>query len=616
MDRNTIIGFGLLAVLFFGYFYYTSKGQHELEKQKMHIQDSLSKLKPAFDTSIKINSAKTSDSLVSNDLSFVKQDSTGKEQLITVENKVLKITFSNKGGQPKTVELKNFKAFNGKPLILQDGNFNNISYPINVGNNKTAQTSDLLFTPSNAQKDASGNQVITFSLQTQNGAAIQHEYILKPDDYMLDFLVKFNNANNLVSNNKLNVSWQTKAHEQEKDRSWEVQQSHISFVENGEYDFEHLVEGKSDDKKFSEPVDWVSLNQQFFASALVAKDKFKSGEISWEVPKDTSLKIIGKATAHLQLDVPAGENVVIPFQVFYGPKDYKILKSYGNQMFNMVPLGSGILAFVKYINRGFIMPVFNFLSSKIVSYGLVIALMTIIIRLLISPLTYQSYLSGAKMKLLKPEIETLKAKYKDDKQAFGMEQMKLFRSAGVNPLGGCIPALLQIPIFFALYDFFNSNIALRQQSFWWATDLSSYDSIYNLPFTIPFYGDHISLFTITAAITSMLISLYGMSNMQDNSNPVMKYLPFIFPVVLLGFFNKMPAALTWYYTVSNTITLLIQFVIQKYIIDHEKILAKLQENKKKPASKSKWQERITAMQESNDKLKTMRQKADSLKKNK
>jgi YidC/Oxa1 family membrane protein insertase len=225
-------------------------------------------------------------------------------------------------------------------------------------------------------------------------------------------------------------------------------------------------------------------------------------------------------------------------------------------------------------------------------------------------------LSGAKMKLLKPEIEALKAKFGDDKQAFGMEQMKLFRSAGVNPLGGCIPALLQIPIFFALYNFFNSNITLRGQSFWWASDLSTYDSIYNLPFNIPFYGDHISLFTITAAITSMLISLYGMSSMQDNSNPVMKYLPFIFPVVLIGVFNKMPAALTWYYTVSNVITLLIQFVIQKYIIDHEKILAKLQENKKKPVAKNKWQERITAMQESNEKLKSMRQKVDANKKNK
>jgi len=400
----------------------------------------------------------------------------------------------------------------------------------------------------------------------------------------------------------------------EKDIEWETQQSHVSFVENGDYDFEHVVRGKDDDKKFVRPVDWLALNQQFFAAAIVAKNKFSSGEVTWQSPNDTSLRIIAKATANLKLNVTPGNDAVVPLELFYGPSDYKILKSYGNQMYNMVPLGSGILAFVKYINRGFIMPVFNFLSSKIASYGLVIALLTIIIRLLISPLTYQSYLSGAKMKLLKPELEVLKTKFKDDKQAFGMEQMKLYRSAGVNPLGGCIPALFQVPIFFALYDFFNSNIALRHQSFLWAKDLSTYDSIYHLPFNIPFYGDHVSLFTITAAITSMLISVYGMSNMQDNSNPVMKYLPFIFPVILIGVFNRMPAALTWYYTVSNTITLLIQFVIQKYIIDHDKIMAKLQENKKKPVTQNKWQERITAMQDSNTKLKTMKEKSDALKK--
>jgi YidC/Oxa1 family membrane protein insertase len=614
MDRNTVIGFVLLALLFFGYFYYTKQGQLAAERQQQHIQDSLNKLKPKVDTTLKMHAADSLAAKKDSSLAGIKQDTTGKEQLITVENKVLKITFSNKGGQPKEILLKNFKTFNGQPLILQNGSFNNISYAINTGNNRTAQTSDLLFTPSDVQTTSDGSQVISFTLQTNNGESVQHEYIIKPDDYMLGFNIKLNGANQLVTANTINLLWQAKAEKQEKDLEWETQQSHISFVENGDYDFEHIVKGKQDDKKFVKPVDWLAVNQQFFAAAIVAKNKFNSGEVTWESPNDTSLHTIVKATANLKLDVPAGNDAVVPLELFYGPSNYKILKSYGNQMYNMVPLGSGILAFVKYINRGFIMPVFNFLSSKIASYGLVIALLTIIIRLLISPLTYQSYLSGAKMKLLKPEIEELKKKFADDKQAFGMEQMKLFKSAGVNPLGGCIPALFQVPIFFALYDFFNSNIALRQQSFWWAKDLSTYDSIYHLPFNIPFYGDHVSLFTITAAVTSMLISVYGMSNMQDNSNPVMKYLPFIFPIVLIGVFNRMPAALTWYYTVSNTITLLIQFVIQKYIIDHDKIMAQLQENKKKPVSQNKWQERVAAMQESNAKLKSMKEKSDALKK--
>jgi YidC/Oxa1 family membrane protein insertase len=205
--------------------------------------------------------------------------------------------------------------------------------------------------------------------------------------------------------------------------------------------------------------------------------------------------------------------------------------------------------------------------------------------------------------VLRPEIEQLKAKYGKDQQQMSMEQMKLFREAGVNPLGGCIPALLQIPIFFALYSFFNSNVALRGQSFLWSDDLSQYDSIATLPFNIPFYGDHVSLFTITAVLTSFLISIYSMSMTPDQNNPVLKYMPYFFPVILLFVFNKLPSGLTWYYTVSNLITLALQFVIQNYIIDHEKILAKMEVNRKKPKKQSKFQERLQQMQEQQRQLK-------------
>ena len=607
MDKNTVIGFVLLGLLFVGYIFYNSKGKMAYEEQQKHIKDSLDRLRPKNNPSAATLTKSLQDS------NNASQDSSLHEEFFTVENKVLKITFTSKGGQPKKVELKDFSTFDHKPLILEDGNFNNISYPINIGANQTAQTSDLLFTSSAPHITSDGKQVISFSLKTKGGGTIEHEYFLPSDDYMLGFDVKLTGANNLVTQSKLNLTWQTKAQKQEKDIAWETQQSQVCYVENGDYDFDHLITGKNDTKKLDNPVAWVALKQQFFVSTLIAQNKFENADLNWEVPADTNLNTIAKLTANLRLNVP-GNDASLNFQLYYGPNDYKILKSYGNQMYNIVPLGSGIFAFVKYINRGFVMPVFNFLRSKIASFGLIIALLTIVIRLLISPLTYQSYLSGAKMKLLKPETDALRVKYGDDKQAFGMEQMKLFRSAGVNPLGGCIPALLQIPIFFALYAFFNSNITLRGQSFWWAKDLSSYDSIYDLSFSIPFYGNHISLFTITAVITSLLISLYGMANMQDNSNPVMKYMPFIFPVILLGVFNKLPSALTWYYTVSNAITLLIQFVIQKYIIDHEKILAKLQENKKKPVTQSKWQERINAMQESNKKVQSMQQKKNVSKK--
>ena len=608
MDRNTVIGFVLLALLFFGMFYFNSKSQLAYEQEKQHIQDSLNKLNPkkdslrtASDTSISTPGSKQTA------IGNIIQDSLNKEQLTVLENDILKISFTNKGAQPKIVELKKFKSFNGEPLILQNGSFNKISYAINTGSQVVPQTSDLLFHTSGVQKAADGAQSIIFTLPTADGSVIEHRYNLPVNEYMVDFTINITGADKLLTQNTLNLSWQSEAIQLEKDIAHEKQQSHICYVKDGDYDFENLGTG-SNDKKFDKQVDWITMKQQFFASALIAKNKFQSAQIQWTVPSDTSNHVIAQAVSNCKINLSPGSNASIPLQLFYGPSDYKILKSYGNQLQNIVPLGNGIFAFVKYINRGFIMPVFNYMGSKLQSFGLVIALLTIIIRLLISPLTYQSYLSGAKMKLLKPEIDAMKLRLGDDKQAVGMEQMKLYKTAGVNPLGGCIPALLQIPIFFALFNFFNSNITLRGQSFWWSKDLSAYDSIYNIPFNIPIYGNHVSLFTIFAVITSLLISLYGMSNMQDNSNPVMKYMPYIFPVILLGVFNNQPSALTWYYTVSNVITLLIQFVIQKYIINHDKILAQLEENKKKPQTKSKWQQKVEAMQESNKKLQGMQQK--------
>jgi YidC/Oxa1 family membrane protein insertase len=287
------------------------------------------------------------------------------------------------------------------------------------------------------------------------------------------------------------------------------------------------------------------------------------------------------------------------------------LKQYGNDMEDMVNLGSGIFSFVKYINRYVIIPIFDLFSKLTSNFGIVILLLTLFIRLIISPLTYSSYLSGAKMKVLRPEIDQLKAKYGKDQQQMSMEQMRLFREAGVNPLGGCIPAVLQIPIFFALYSFFNSNVALRGQSFLWASDLSQSDSIFtfgHIPVISWIYGDHVSLFTITAVITSFLISLYSMSMTPDQNNPVLKYMPYFFPVILLFIFNKLPSGLTWYYTVSNIITLALQFVIQNYIIDHEKILAKMELNKKKPKKQSKWQEKMAQIQEQQKQMKDSQNK--------
>ena len=607
MDRNTVIGFVLIGLLMMGMFYFNSKGSQALQADQRRIADSLAKLKPRVDSvAFAKDSTNAAIASITQAAGGFKDSLNKPEELVSLENNLLKVTFTNKGGQPKSVELKKYQTYDGKPVLMQTGTFNKISYKINSGNNSAAQTADLTFAAAAKITNQDKSETIRFSLKDSTGKEVVHQYTIYPESYLLDFSVTLNGADQLLKQNALNLLWQTQAPRIEKNMQFEKQQTHFCYLKDGKYDFE-MLGNTGNDIKLDKPVSWFAVKQQFFLSALINKNKFQSGDVLWTVP-DTATHLIAQTTANFNVNVTVANNKAeIPLQLYYGPSDYNILKKYDNQLENIVPYGSGVFAFVKYINRHFLLPVFDFLRGHIASMGIVILLLTLFIRLLTSPILYKSYLSGAKMKLLKPEVDALKAKFTDktgtlDQQAFSMEQMKLWKTAGVSPLGGCLPALLQIPIFMSLYYFFQSNISLRGQSFLWAKDLAAYDTIYNLPFSIPFYGDHVSLFTLTATLTSLLISIYSMSNMQDNSNPVMKYMPYIFPVLLLGVFNGLPAALTWYYTISNTITLILQIVIQKYIINHEKILAQIDENRKKPVKQSKLQERIQAMQEASKKV--------------
>jgi YidC/Oxa1 family membrane protein insertase len=608
MDKNTVIGFVLIGLLMMGMFYFNNKGSQALEAEQKRKADSIARSLPKIDPLVRVKDSTTAAMInKANAAGGFTSSLNEKEELTTIENEMLKIVFTNKGGQPKFIELKKYHAYDGKPVVvLQNSSFNKISYKINSGNNRTTETGELSFAPGVKTINPDKSQTISFSLKDTTGEEVIHQYTLQPNNYLLDLSILLHGADKLLSQNSINLVWQTQAPRIEKDMTYERQQTDICYVEDGKYDFERIG-AQGSNLKFDKAVEWLAVKQQFFLSALIHKNKFKSADVQWEVP-DTSKHLITQATANLNVGVvTVGGNAQIPLQLYYGPSDYNILKGYDNQLQNIVPYGSGVFAFVKYINRHILLPVFDFLRRNVASMGMVILLLTLVIRLLTSPILYKSYLSGAKMKVLKPEVDALRAKFTDksgtfDQQGFSVEQMKLWRTAGVSPLGGCLPALLQIPIFMSLYYFFQSNISLRGESFLWASDLASYDSIYNLPFNIPFYGDHVSLFTITATLTSLLISIYSMSNMQDNSNPVMKYMPYIFPVLLLGVFNNLPAALTWYYTVSNTITLILQIVIQKYIIDHDKILAQIEENRKKPVKQSKLQEKIQAMQEANKKV--------------
>jgi len=608
-DRNTLVGVVVLALLFVGYFWYTTKEQAAFRKEKAR-QDSIANAnKPRIDTTASRTETTKNDSIAKSKSGGVFQKATiDSERTLIINNNVLEITFSSRGGQPKKVELKKFNGQDSTPVKLASSGFDKIDYPINTGANSSTYISGLNFRLDTVIENADKSHLVVYTLKPDSaGPSIHHQFIIRPDDYMIDFTVQMNGADKLLTQGNLNLTWQYQAAQQESDLSFEKQNTQVGYIMDDNFDY-HTI-GRRSSKDFDKPVKWIGIRQRFFNTFLVAKNNFSSGRMEWVIPPDTA-KTVMQSIANMRLQLPVASSVSAPLSILYGPADFNMLKKHELGFEKLINLGQGAYAFVRPINRFIVMPVFDFIRSiSGSSLGLAIALLTIIIRLVISPLTYTSYLSGAKMKMLRPEIAKLKEKYGSDQQQISVEQMKLFREAGVNPLGGCIPALLQIPIFFALYSFFSSTIALRGQSFLWAPDLSASDTVIKFGFNLPLIGSHLSLFTIAAVVTSFLISVYSMSMSPDQSNPAMKYMPYIFPFFLLFIFNRLPSALTWYYTVSNVITLGLQFVIQNYIIDHDKILAKIEQNRKKPKAKSKWQERMEQMQTQQKKLKEIQQKS-------
>ncbi|RYF95887.1 MAG: membrane protein insertase YidC [Chitinophagaceae bacterium] len=523
MDRNTVIGFVLLAALLFLYLFLSTKSSQDLQKQEMARQDSIAALKRTQD-STRI-ATDTTHQLAGDSASA---PVVAKEQLVTVENEVLRITFSNKGGQPARVELKNYKSFDSTQITLGGKDFDGISYAINSGQAQSSQISELFFTPGTVKKNADNSQTISFNLPVAGGN-ILHQYTLKPGSYLVDWNIQMNGADRLLTQGAFNLIWQSEPVQHEKDVVYERQHTNICFYEDE--DFDYIMSNTS--HKFEKPVQWVSVAQQFFNITLINKNNFTSGDVSWVKETSDTTRTIARTTANLQAKLPMGAMATLPLQLFYGPNEYKILTQQAPEMDKIVNLGRDFYAFVRPINKYIVMPVFGFFTSFVGSLGLVIAFLTIFIRLLTSPLVYTSYLSGAKMKALRPEISKLREKHGGDQQAMGVDQWKLFREAGVSPFGGCIPALLQIPIFFALYSFFNSNIILRGVPFLWAEDLSSYDVIVRFPFYVWGLGTHLSLFTLLAIVTSFLIQIYNMNMTPEQSNPALKYMPYIFPFILL-----------------------------------------------------------------------------------
>ena len=615
-DKMSIVGAVLLGVLFIAFFWVTNRQQMALQRQEKMRQDSIAKADAA-----KARPVNTADSLRLDSIS--KSQAAGSftnagvvaENTIVVENELMKATFSNKGGQLKKVELKKFNSYSNTsmPVVIGGGQNDNFGYKVNTSSTVSTSTNELFFSSTPVVKNSDGSQTLTFTLQSAAGQKIEHQYTVRPNQYMVDWTINLVGTSNLFTNNQLNLHWNTQLHQQQLAADFEKQHSRIVYYEDNNFDYTTAKPTSEIDKKIEKPVSWIGFKQQFFNATLaLGKQAVSNVDAKMVGLTDTASGQLFDAAVDMQLKLPSAATVSIPLQIYFGPNDYGILKQYDNGMKNIVDLGSGIFSFVKYINRGVIIPVFDMITGFVSNYGWAIAVLTLVIRIVLAPLVYSSYKSGAKMKVLRPELDALKKKYGSDQQGFAMEQMKLFREAGVNPMGGCIPILFQIPIFFSLYSFFGSNIALRGKSFLWANDLSSYDSFFHWGVHIPVIGYHLSLFTLLSSVTSLLMSMYNVNaTPQTQDNPVLKYMPYMMPIIFLLWWNNMPSALTWYYTVSNVMTLLIQVFIQKVIINPEKVLASIEEKRKAPKKgKGKFAQRLEQMAEMQKKMQEAKERGN------
>ncbi|MFD2565940.1 membrane protein insertase YidC [Pseudotenacibaculum haliotis] len=522
----------------------------------------------------------------------------GKEGETVIENNVLKLTVDNKGGQIVSAQLKEFNTYDSLPLYLIKDK--NASFNINFGttDNRILNTKDLFFAPSLTENG--DTKVLSMKLMVSETQFLEYRYEMKPDQYMVDFAVRSQGLSSVInSSNPISLDWDLKAFRTEKSQRTENMYSCLHYKSDGSVD-----DLSANDTEVLPQVNWVAYKQHFFSSILLTDKPFEGSTLTSVDQKGEDIDSLFTKSYALKtpLELSSGE-LNYNMKWYYGPNDYNLLKSYkGSNLSEIVDLGWGIFG---TINRWIFIPVFDMLQGFLGNYGLIIILMTIVVRILMSPLVYKSYLSSAKMKVIRPELNELNKKYPGKENAMKRQQetMAIQRKAGVSMMSGCIPALLQMPIFFALFKFFPSNIDLRGKSFLWATDLSSYDVIYQLPFDIWGYGNHVSLFPILASIAIFFYMRMNQSQQMNMQAPtqegmpdmakMMKWMIYFSPIMMLIFFNNYASSLSLYYFISNLLTIAIMLVIKNYVIDEKKIIAQIEENKKRPEKKkSKFRQRL------------------------
>ena len=530
------------------------------------------------------------------------QNNSSKE--VGIENEKLAITFAPKGAQISSLRLKEFNNYKEEPLYLIKEN-QNFNYSFTTSDGRILNTTDFYFTPKITERN--GNQRVTLTAAVSTSQYIVFEYQINANDYMVDFLIRSEGMGRLINTREQQqISWDLKAFRNSRSIEYENRYHLLTYgFEDDKIDY---LSGASDDEEEDKDVHWISYKQHFFNSILIPSKAFETVNFTSESLVDSDI-VDQEFTKVYQTQIPVVSQGEINqnFKWYFGPTEYDTLAQYDLGLEDSIDFGWGIFG---WINKYIFTPTFNFLSSFL-PYGIAIIVMTILVRLVMSPVTYKSYVSQIKMKVLKPEVDEITAKYKDDSVKRQQETMALYSKAGANPMSGCLPALIQLPVFYALFSFFPVAFALREKSFLWADDLSSYDSVYELGFNIPFYGDHVSLFPILASIAIFFYTMMTAGQQaapQQPGMPNMKVIMYIMPLMMLFFFNNYASGLSLYYFVSNVLTIVLMLVIKHFIVDDAKILTQLEENKKKPKKKSGFSARLQQAMEQAEQQKNAKRK--------
>ena len=609
MNKSNLIGFVLIGVIMFGFSWYQSR-QWTKQVEAQAQLDSIARVEQMAAMAIdSINRAegKTTQGVKVMTMpaykdSMLTESRLAVEEFYKLSTDKVEIEFTTRGAQPYSVKINDYMTYDSTALYLMKPGYSEYGVSIFAGEN--INTKDFVF-----QVAEHTDSTIVMRLPFSNGGYIQQKYALAEDGYMLQNELSFVGLGDVIPRNvsMLDIDWSMVVPRLEKGFKNETQYSKLNYYFTGDKKPEIIGRGRDGSKRVDTKMKWFAFQQQFFSAIMTSRSEFASADLSLDFYSEEEYKTEGKlmaCSARLRSDFQGGsDNIVLPYEFYFGPNDYKTLKSYDQKYEKIIPLGGWLVA---WFSRLIIIPSFDFLGRFISNYGLVILLMTLFIKLLISPLTIKSYKSSAKMQVIKPEMDKINAKYPNEKDAMKKQQatMDLYQKAGISPMGGCLPMLLQMPILFAMFRFFPASIELRQQKFLWADDLSAYDSIWDFGVNIPLLGDHLSLFALLMALTMFFYSKMTSSQMSDDPNMAgMKFMSvWLMPIMMFFICNNLSAALSYYYLLSNIITMIMTWYIRKYVVTEDKVRAEMMLNANKPKQKSKWQQRLEEAQKMQEQM--------------